>query len=73
MCDGSSILSTQGSRRFRVLQRGERDGYDVANVQLLEDEPTPPERLAGKTQGGAAGCRLSVGPIRLCFCPSCSP
>ncbi|XP_034254301.1 LON peptidase N-terminal domain and RING finger protein 3 [Thrips palmi] len=50
MCDGSSILSTQGSRRFRVLQRGERDGYDVANVQLLHDEPTAPERLPGVRQ-----------------------
>ncbi|XP_052131322.1 LON peptidase N-terminal domain and RING finger protein 2 [Frankliniella occidentalis] len=50
MCDGSSILSTLGSRRFRVLQRGERDGYDVANVQLLQDEPTPAERLPGVRQ-----------------------
>lgn len=48
MCDGSSILSTLGSRRFRVLQRGERDGYDVANVQLLHDEPTHAEKLPGK-------------------------
>ncbi|KAK3921106.1 LON peptidase N-terminal domain and RING finger protein 2, partial [Frankliniella fusca] len=50
MCDGSSILSTLGSRRFRVLQRGERDGYDVANVQLLQDEPTSAERLPGVRQ-----------------------
>lgn len=48
LCDGASILSTRGSRRFRVLQRGERDGYDVANVQLLHDEPVPADRLPGK-------------------------
>lgn len=50
LSDGSSILSTLGARRFRVLQRGERDGYDVANVQLLRDEPTPADRLPAVRQ-----------------------
>lgn len=37
--DGCSILSTVGSRRFRVIARHEQDGYDTANVEFIEDEP----------------------------------
>ncbi|XP_058123322.1 uncharacterized protein LOC131294412 [Anopheles ziemanni] len=36
--DGCSILSTVGGRRFRVLTRHEKDGYDTANVEFFEDE-----------------------------------
>uniref|UniRef100_A0A182WBE7 RING-type domain-containing protein n=1 Tax=Anopheles minimus TaxID=112268 RepID=A0A182WBE7_9DIPT len=36
--DGCSILSTVGGRRFRVLTRHERDGYDTAHVEFFEDE-----------------------------------
>uniref|UniRef100_A0A182QSQ6 RING-type domain-containing protein n=1 Tax=Anopheles farauti TaxID=69004 RepID=A0A182QSQ6_9DIPT len=36
--DGCSILSTVGGRRFRVLTRHERDGYDTAQVEFFEDE-----------------------------------
>lgn len=38
LIDGCSILSTVGTRRFRVLARGEKDGYDTAKVDLIEDE-----------------------------------
>lgn len=37
--DGCPILSTVGSRRFRVIARHEQDGYDTANVEFIQDEP----------------------------------
>ena len=38
MADGRSIISTTGGRRFRVLERGVKDGYDTAKVEWLKDE-----------------------------------
>ena len=35
--DGRSVLDTVGGRRFRVVDRDTRDGYQVANVEFLED------------------------------------
>jgi len=35
--DGRSVLDTVGGRRFRVVGRDIRDGYQVANVEFLED------------------------------------
>ena len=35
--DGRSVLETVGGRRFRVVERDTRDGYQVANVEFLED------------------------------------
>lgn len=37
--DGCSILSTLGTKRFRVLCRSEKDGYDTANIEFIKDEP----------------------------------
>ncbi|XP_069747120.1 LON peptidase N-terminal domain and RING finger protein 2-like isoform X2 [Narcine bancroftii] len=36
--DGRSIVDTIGKRRFKVLQHGQRDGYNTANIEYLEDE-----------------------------------
>lgn len=46
LADGRSILSTVGGRRFRVVKRKERDGYDTAKVQYIYDDPVAKERLA---------------------------
>jgi len=35
--DGRSLADTVGARRFRVLSRSRRDGYDTARVEFLED------------------------------------
>lgn len=45
MANGRSILSTVGGRRFRVVKRGERDGYSTAKVQYIYDEPVRKGRL----------------------------
>lgn len=39
--NGCSILTTVGVRRFHVLTRGERDGYDTAKVEYFRDQPVP--------------------------------
>ncbi|XP_063228618.1 LON peptidase N-terminal domain and RING finger protein 3 [Bacillus rossius redtenbacheri] len=44
--DGCSILTTVGVSRFKVLGRGEKDGYDTAQVEFLKDQPVPPERYS---------------------------
>ncbi|KAG2465573.1 LON peptidase N-terminal domain and ring finger 1, like [Polypterus senegalus] len=35
--DGRSVVDTIGGKRFKVLQRGMRDGYCVADIEYLED------------------------------------
>lgn len=42
--NGCSILSTVGTKRFRVLARGERDGYDMAQVETIQDNPIELDR-----------------------------
>lgn len=39
--DGRSIVQTTATRRFRVMSRGMRDGYNTAMVRWLEDEAVP--------------------------------
>lgn len=38
LADGCSILSTVGTKRFRVIRRSEKDGYETANVEFIKDE-----------------------------------
>lgn len=45
---GCSILTTVGVRRFHVLTRGERDGYDTAKVEYFRDQPIPADKLPGE-------------------------
>ncbi|KAI1887616.1 hypothetical protein AGOR_G00192150 [Albula goreensis] len=35
--DGRSVVDTVGRKRFRVLERGMKDGYSIADIQYLED------------------------------------
>ncbi|XP_010902197.2 LON peptidase N-terminal domain and ring finger 1, like isoform X2 [Esox lucius] len=35
--DGRSVVDTIGGKRFRVLTRGMRDGYSIADIEYLED------------------------------------
>ncbi|KAK7921843.1 hypothetical protein WMY93_008745 [Mugilogobius chulae] len=35
--DGRSVVDTIGRRRFRVIQHQERDGYNTADIEYLED------------------------------------
>ncbi|KAM6952240.1 LON peptidase N-terminal domain and RING finger protein 3-like [Lycodopsis pacificus] len=35
--DGRSVVNTIGIRRFKVIQHSERDGYNTADIEYLED------------------------------------
>ncbi|CAG8703347.1 418_t:CDS:2, partial [Racocetra persica] len=43
--DGRSLVETIGTFRFRVVERGIRDGYDVGKIERIDDI-TPEEELA---------------------------
>uniref|UniRef100_A0A1Y1M3X8 RING-type domain-containing protein n=1 Tax=Photinus pyralis TaxID=7054 RepID=A0A1Y1M3X8_PHOPY len=45
LSNGTSILTTIGLRRFRVVSRGEQDGYDTAVVQYISDRIVSSEQL----------------------------
>ncbi|XP_060681989.1 LON peptidase N-terminal domain and RING finger protein 2-like [Hemiscyllium ocellatum] len=36
--DGRSVVDTIGKSRFKVLSHGQRDGYNTANIEYLEDK-----------------------------------
>lgn len=66
--DGRSVVDTIGRRRFKVIQHSERDGYNTADIEYLEDVMVGGsgscewrERLR-KGGGGLAG-RLRVNKI----------
>lgn len=44
--NGCSILSTIGCKRFKVIERSEKDGYDTAKVEHIFDEAIADDRLA---------------------------
>jgi Lon protease-like protein len=44
--DGCSILSTLGTKRFKVLSRSEKDGYETSNIEFIKDEPICKESFA---------------------------
>ncbi|KAJ8283134.1 hypothetical protein COCON_G00056530 [Conger conger] len=43
--DGRSVVDTIGVSRFRVLSHGQRDGYNTANIEYLEDRKVDGEEL----------------------------
>lgn len=45
--DGRSLVNTVGGKRFKVLSRERRDGYNTAKVEFLEDRHITPEELHG--------------------------
>lgn len=46
--DGRSLLDTVGDRRFKVLERSFKDGYNTAKVSFLKDDPVESNERAGK-------------------------
>lgn len=48
LSDGRSLVDTVGGQRFRVVERGQRNGYNVAKVEWLDDMSAEDEqRLYG--------------------------
>lgn len=48
--DGRSVVDTIGGKRFRVLSRGMKDGYSIANIKYLEDMKVNDEEELEKLQ-----------------------
>ncbi|XP_030631535.1 LON peptidase N-terminal domain and RING finger protein 1 [Chanos chanos] len=48
--DGRSVVDTIGGKRFRVLSRGMRDGYCIADIEYLEDTKVNGEEELVKLQ-----------------------
>ncbi|TRY58148.1 hypothetical protein DNTS_014191 [Danionella cerebrum] len=48
--DGRSVVDTIGGKRFRVLSRGMKDGYCIANIEYLEDTKVNNEEDLKKLQ-----------------------
>ncbi|XP_059535331.1 LON peptidase N-terminal domain and RING finger protein 3 isoform X3 [Myotis daubentonii] len=40
--DGRSVIDSVGKRRFRVLRQGQRDGYNTADIEYIEDQKINP-------------------------------
>ena len=45
--DGRSLVDCIGGKRFRVLSRGQRDGYSTARVEFLSDIQPEGQELEG--------------------------
>ncbi|CAJ1079106.1 LON peptidase N-terminal domain and RING finger protein 2 [Xyrichtys novacula] len=43
--DGRSVVDTIGVSRFKVLSHGQRDGYNIAKIEYLEDKKMEGEEL----------------------------
>ncbi|KAG8827041.1 hypothetical protein FRC19_005745 [Serendipita sp. 401] len=44
LSDGRSVIDTWGTHRFRILERGEQDGYIVGTVETIQDLSPEMER-----------------------------
>ncbi|KAK3530383.1 hypothetical protein QTP86_024419 [Hemibagrus guttatus] len=44
--DGRSVVDTIGMSRFKVLSHGQRDGYNTAKIEYLEDKKVEGEELS---------------------------
>ena len=46
--DGRSVVDTIGGRRFKVLSRGKREGYNTAKVEFILDSIMEPQDVQSK-------------------------
>ncbi|XP_042334960.1 LON peptidase N-terminal domain and RING finger protein 3 isoform X2 [Sceloporus undulatus] len=44
--DGRSVVDSIGKRRFKVIQHSQRDGYNTADIEYIEDQPVQGEEYA---------------------------
>lgn len=41
--DGRSVVDSIGKRRFKVIQHSQRDGYNTADIEYIEDQKVNPK------------------------------
>ncbi|KAK6173031.1 hypothetical protein SNE40_016570 [Patella caerulea] len=66
--DGRSILDTVGGRRFRVLSKGHRDGYDTAKVEFLKEtaiDQSDMDEVLKLQEETYEACRSWINNLRL--------
>lgn len=70
MADGRSLVDAVGRQRFRVLSRGNRDGYHTADIEFLEDRKVRAglDKIPG-LQWDRSSPRTSVSLLPLFRCP----
>ena len=64
--DGRSLITTTGERRFKVVARSIKDGYNCAKIRFVYDEPVTDTMEIGKRT--AAGL-----PCIVCVCVTVNP
>lgn len=62
--DGRSVVDTIGVARFKVLSHGQRDGYNTAKIEYLED------RKVGEQQTCTLVKSQVVSQFGVCILPS---
>ena len=60
--DGRSVVETWGTWRFRIMERGMRDGYTVARVERIEDYEDDSEEHGIDIHGDSRKPRRSSFP-----------
>ena len=55
--DGRSLVQCVGGKRFKVLSRGQRDGYNTAKVQFLSDNEPQGQELEGRLKQLCNSCK----------------
>lgn len=79
LADGRSLVDTVGGRRFRVLRRGHRDGYNTADIEYLEDKKVraepgqKPPNWWDKARGGGEKPDKAKTPEVGTVVPMCAP
>ena len=58
--DGRSVVDTIGGKRFRVISRGVKDGYNTAKVEYLQDDTVEGNDLKGKRKSDKKRVEPSV-------------
>lgn len=65
--DGRSVVDTIGRRRFKVIQHSERDGYNTADIEYLEDVKVR-RRTTWRKKGKSAGDFIYRSSVCVCLC-----
>jgi Lon protease-like protein len=54
--DGRSLITTTGEKRFTVVGRSMRDGYNCASIRFVVDETVTDPMEIGKSRDIIASC-----------------
>lgn len=71
--DGRSYVDCIGTRRFRVLERWDQDGYLCGKVQYFDDEPLANEDAKRQFTAAAASTRTKLSEALVSLAGNVSP